>query len=1024
MSSSNNTWDGMAPFVEGKPTFLFGGEIHYFRIPVTRWYDTSRKARAAFLNTVGSYIPWNLHEPVAGEFVFEGSRDLGEWIRILDESSLWFFARPGPYICSEWDMGGLPAWLIDKVETVRTTDPEYLARVERWFSAVDQILAGFLPEKVGNLIIYQVENELVWGEMEYMLKMERWAVRDGITVPIITNLNPAVRQRTAIIDSLDLYPGPWNLHKPEEAVREMVENQPVKPPACIEFQMGFTAEVGSTLPTMVGTIEAAWVDVHLKSTIARGLNFINFYMFSGGTTRGYHTGRRDISSYDYESAIREWGELSDKYYMTRRIGKFIDTFGDCLVKSVPEGYIHEDAPRGVSVMSRRGSEGSFLFPRNTTLDSQKITFDISRYTDDGMDECITIPIPARSMKIVPCGVHLTGTIRLRYTTSQVFGTYRFGNEIMLVVYGEPGEEGTVSLDGCERYSHISGDAFIDSTAERLTVSFTHRSSINHILFMQDDECKTTDHPCCIRIIVTDTDTASRTWEGRRDNVRFPIFSNIYFMDMDEVDSCRLVMSMECESGSGFMEFPCPVTNTALPTAKMNDFSLDVHWSEQKRAVRIELPPQAPLISNPGELTGWKMSAIDLPLSADVPGWQTYPSLHGNERAGFCQVGYCSYRCQFDWDGDSGGTMLHLTEIHDNAAVWLNGVHLGGVIASDVNGAQFVYCLGDVLKKGDNELYVLLESEGRPRKGDEAAVSGLTGPVAITHNVDEIRLISWKRHVYRFDNESSMNVTPEAATTSYDDSSWEPVTVKPGVDSRIIMPPSTVHIEPGFERLYVAYRTSFKLDDEQAARGIILDIEKADGKAWIYCNGRLVDKKHQERFTADLTGYAAEGTNTLVIILRNFRWYTTIGLHGNVSVRIMDRVLTGGWQIMEGLPGSCDGHPVFGPDSQWIETKPVVAPGPVMFAASFNSENLSDWKAPIGLRFGGWNAKIQIWINDVLIGRYHPSGPQELFYIPDDVLKGKNQIVLVCNAFGDPVIPGSVNLEYIYAVRRSTLEVLF
>jgi len=219
---------------------------------------------------------------------------------------------------------------------------------------VNRIIRPHLITRGGRIFLYQIENEFLWGELQYFLQMADIVRRDGITSPLVTNLNPSVRRYTPITDTLDLYPGPWNIHKSEVAIADLLDEQPEKPAACVEFQTGFAAEVGSMLPTMVGVIEQSWVEVHVKDCIARGLNLINFYMFCGGTTFGYNTGRRDITSYDYDSAIREWGELDGKYYMVRRIGSFLHHFGNDLVQTLPDGDIPVQAPRGVSVLRRRG----------------------------------------------------------------------------------------------------------------------------------------------------------------------------------------------------------------------------------------------------------------------------------------------------------------------------------------------------------------------------------------------------------------------------------------------------------------------------------------------------------------------------------------------------------------------------------------------------------------------------------------------------------------------------------------------
>ncbi len=1019
---------GRSMNVSGRATFIFGGEFHYFRIPHSLWTERLKKARAAFINCIGFYIPWNLHEQEKGTWNFDDDKNIREWIKLIKDHGLKIFARPGPYICSEWDMGGLPSWLIGETDSVRTIDPKYMAAVRMWFREVNAILSDFVPEKDGNLILYQIENEFIWGELQYFLQMAEWVRCDGITVPIITNLNPSVRKNTPIADSLDLYPGPWNIHKPEIAIDDLLCEQPEKLAACVEFQMGFAAEVGGTLPTMTGSISESWVEVHLKNSIARGLNFINFYMFCGGTTWGYHTGRCDISSYDYESAIREWGELDGKYFMIRRIGSFLHSFGYSLVKTLPSENIPVDAPRGVSVLQRRGKDCLFVFPRNLTGTSREISFTVD-VPDEGE---LTVPsnslmrLSPRSIKMLPFNVPLSETMHLVYCTSEIFGLYRLEDEIILVVYGKPGETGEIMIRGFEDFDHCRGNAVVEKYDGRLLVSFMHCHGAAHILLADNRDEEMSHTLGGVRIIVADTDTASHTWPGIRGDDLFPIVSDIYFMDMGacEGDVLSLQASVMPDRNH-FIEFPCNCSPVIPPTVFLDGEQLEnVSVNKIMKTVRVELPAIRSLKIDTVAITGWRMYSED-PLSLnEEEGWEPYNAFCGNEHSGRFEPGYYGYRCSFEFNGSPEGMILHLTELHDNATVYLNGASLGGATTTGNNGAWFSADVSKSIRKGTNELFVLLESEGRPRKGDEAAVTGITGPVTLTGTEENISLVSWRRSVLRFESESMLSAIPSEAEAGFNDNAWETVEVKPGWDSRNIIPPSTTYIEHGHERLYVVYRTNFILPEEKLPGGVILDVEKADGKCWIYLNGRLVDKKHQERFCADLTPHMQKGENILVIIIRNFRWYTTIGLHGNVYIRFADRVLGDGWEFIRGLRGERAGLPEGGKKKSWSVLKEQEITGPAWLAAEFRHKPIPGWTAPLGLRLSGWNAKINIYLNGFLIGRYHPEGPQERFYLPEDHLSENNRIVLLCNAFGKAVKIGKAEIEPYYVVKDSTLEIRF
>jgi beta-galactosidase len=123
--------------LDGEPFRLISGALHYFRVHPGQWRDRLRKARLLGLNTVDTYVPWNLHEPRAGEFRADGGLDLERFLRLAAEEGLYVLVRPGPYICAEWEGGGLPAWLLAEPDMrLRSTDPRYLEAVERYFGAL------------------------------------------------------------------------------------------------------------------------------------------------------------------------------------------------------------------------------------------------------------------------------------------------------------------------------------------------------------------------------------------------------------------------------------------------------------------------------------------------------------------------------------------------------------------------------------------------------------------------------------------------------------------------------------------------------------------------------------------------------------------------------------------------------------------------------------------------------------------------------------------------------------------------
>ena len=152
--------DKEAFLIDGKRTKIISGAIHYFRVVPEYWYDRLAKLKACGFNTVETYMPWNLHEAKEGHFDFTGILDIEKFIEIAESLDLYVIVRPGPYICAEWDFGGLPSWLLAKDNIkLRVNDALFLDCVRRYFHEVFAHLKGHLIENGGNIIMMQVENE-------------------------------------------------------------------------------------------------------------------------------------------------------------------------------------------------------------------------------------------------------------------------------------------------------------------------------------------------------------------------------------------------------------------------------------------------------------------------------------------------------------------------------------------------------------------------------------------------------------------------------------------------------------------------------------------------------------------------------------------------------------------------------------------------------------------------------------------------------------------------------------------------
>src|SRR3569833_3576805 len=134
--------------------------MHYPRVPCEAWRARIRMAKAMGLNTIGTYVFWNLHEPQKGKFDFSGYNDVAEFVKIAKEEGLWVILRPSPYVCAEWEFGGYPYWLEKEQRlVVRSKEPQYLKEYKEYITQVGKQLAPLLVNHNNNILMVQGENE-------------------------------------------------------------------------------------------------------------------------------------------------------------------------------------------------------------------------------------------------------------------------------------------------------------------------------------------------------------------------------------------------------------------------------------------------------------------------------------------------------------------------------------------------------------------------------------------------------------------------------------------------------------------------------------------------------------------------------------------------------------------------------------------------------------------------------------------------------------------------------------------------
>ncbi|MFD3818602.1 beta-galactosidase family protein [Streptomyces rubiginosohelvolus] len=311
---------------DGKPVRLLSGALHYFRVHEEQWEHRLAMLAAMGLNCVETYVPWNLHEPREGEVRDVGA--LGRFLDAVERAGLWAIVRPGPYICAEWENGGLPVWVTGRFgRRVRTRDAEYRAVVERWFRELLPQVVQRQVTRGGPVILVQAENEYgSFGSDAVYLEWLAGLLRGcGVTVPLFTSDGPEDHMLTG-----GSVPGLLATANFGSGAREgfavLRRHQPQGPLMCMEFWCGWFDHWGAE-PVLRDAEEAAGA---LREILERGAS-VNIYMAHGGTNfAGWAGANRGgplqdgefqptVTSYDYDAPVDEYGRATEKFHLFRKV---------------------------------------------------------------------------------------------------------------------------------------------------------------------------------------------------------------------------------------------------------------------------------------------------------------------------------------------------------------------------------------------------------------------------------------------------------------------------------------------------------------------------------------------------------------------------------------------------------------------------------------------------------------------------------------------------------------------------------
>ena len=670
------SYDGKSLIVNGKRLFLYSGSVHYFRLPRGEWREALVKCKMSGLNCIDTYIAWNFHEPEEGKWDFAGGKDLDAFLSLCAELGFYVLARPGPYICAEWDFGGFPWWLNNKKDIMyRNMNDVYLRHVDLYLDRVVPILVKHQLTAGGPVILVQSENEYpeYLDGRAYLNHVREGIVARGVNVPMVS-CDAEVEDNGAIA-CMNF----WT--NADQAMGALKSRQPGKPKMVTEFWNGLYTVWGR--PKM-DAHDAVKMEGRLFEILRAGFSGINHYMFFGGTNFGSWGGRSVnpystincdkvfvTTSYESDAPLSEHLSITPKYLASKRTAFFLKACAPFLMESdeVPTGH----CPAAQYTARQRSVKGQkMLFVETSYVDRLLCPAAF----DDGEVALVTV----NPGQIVPAvkGFQITGRVKMDCGTFfTLFKNARDGDT--LVIWGTSGERSHLRLvfDQALEYDDVFTVVHqVDEDKKGI------RFEVHHFSELQIFKLRSGDYR--FNVMVMDVEAVDRTW-----------------FDRDGQDEIMITGCDEYYSDGGVKQFR---TGSRADTA---------------RVFGATKPPGA----------GWTFNGVFGCFEKGCGGiHQGLPSLedweHAPEPVHASPVltrGQTGAPCDFSNFGLDFGYLWYeaeiespvekecsavITGLQDPARAYVNGVEIGQV------HDMFCAALRIPLKKGANTLGLLVQNMGR------------------------------------------------------------------------------------------------------------------------------------------------------------------------------------------------------------------------------------------------------------------------------------------------------------------------
>jgi len=477
-ATSKITYTSRSFTINGKPTWVFSADVEYWRLPRGLWRDRLTRVKRAGYNAVTSYVAWNLHEPVQGQWHFEDNLDLDSWLSLIDSLGMYAIVRAGPYICAEVDFGGYPPWLADVPNIViRGTNAQYLAAVDTLYGRIFPIISKHQITNGGPVIDVQIENEYYPAGGAYESHLVSKAQSLGLVVPYTWS---------SVYNGSSYNPGAF----PDFSTKGFMTEQ----------WTGWIGRYGPSATTDVNSYnDQTWL------MLGCGSGGTSHYMAIGGTDFGYTSSPdQRITSYDYGAPIGELGQIRPALYSVKQTGWLANTFGPLFANSTNGSSQVSGLPTTVSSFVQASSVGEAAM-----VSGGSATFQVT-WKNKG----ITVPTTgswslqdgnsAHFLADVP----ITSNATLDYSATGILCKKALGTKNYLVLYPPPGNSaGDIAFVYKNTPTTTPGAPWTwNATSKRASLHFTYPTvdTVQHVV-LDDGAGQTID------LLIMDANLSNNTW---------------------------------------------------------------------------------------------------------------------------------------------------------------------------------------------------------------------------------------------------------------------------------------------------------------------------------------------------------------------------------------------------------------------------------------------------------------------------------------------------------------------------------